>query len=130
MSEILILDQFKKQLISFLDELISQFPETPELVLLRILCKDQIPISEIMNNIIVQLPTIRPYIKDRDEKFFLEYNILSNNNNGKDNVNTLKKLWRSGRLDNEDKQVIWKWIDTIVMMCDRYSNFLSEKNKK
>jgi hypothetical protein len=127
MSEILILEQFKKQLISFLDELISQFPETPELVMLRILCKDQIPISEIMNNIILKLPNIRTYIKERDEKFFLEYNILSIDN--RDSANTLKKLWRSGRLDAEDKQVIWKWIDSIVMMCDRYSNFLSENNK-
>jgi hypothetical protein len=130
MSEILILEQFKKQLISFLDELISQFPETPELIMFRILCKDQIPTSIIMNNIIQHLPSIRNSIKERDEKFFLEYNLLSVNGKDKDSVNTLKKLWRSGQLDNEDKQVIWKWIDTIVMMCDRYSNYLSENVKK
>ena len=47
-----ILIQFKNSLVSFLDELIELFPQEPELIILRIFTKDQIPIEDIMNKFI------------------------------------------------------------------------------
>jgi hypothetical protein len=119
MSEIIILDQFKKQLISFFDELIGQFPEAPELVVLRILFKDQLPIKRVMENFIYKLISVRELIKNRDEMFFLEHNIFSFTD--KDSVNNLKKIWKSGRLDKEDKDIVWNWIDSFVFLADKYS---------
>jgi hypothetical protein len=49
MSEVLILQEFKNNLISFFDELIDLFPSEPDLVIVRIFLKDQIPIDEVLN---------------------------------------------------------------------------------
>jgi hypothetical protein len=118
-SEIQVLQQFKKQLISFFDELISQFPEEADLVLLRIFFNDQVQIKDVMEHFIHKLLTLRDMIKNRDETFFLEHNVLFQTLD-KDKVSHFKKLWRSGRLDNDDKQVVWKWVDSFVVLADKY----------
>ena len=37
-----------------------------------------------------------------------------------------KKLWRSGNLDSEEKETVWKWIDSFVKLSDMYNKV---KNK-
>ena len=32
-----------------------------------------------------------------------------------------KKLWRSGVLDNDDKDIIWKCVDSFVYLADKYN---------
>lgn len=123
MSNLIILDQFKKQLISFFDELISQFPEAAELVILRILFKDQIPIEEVMKRFVYKLVAVRDLIKNRDEIFFLENNTFFSFTS-KENINSLKKLWRSNKMDEEDKLTVWKWMDSFVYLADKYAKNL------
>lgn len=115
-----ILTQYKKQLISFLDELISQFPNEPDLVIMRILVKDQIEISNVMKGMKFRLQTCRKMIVNRDEEFFLQNNSLFADLAGKDKTNHFKKIWRSGELDVDDKNVIWLWIDSFVILADKY----------
>jgi len=125
MSETQILQQFKQQIIAFLDELIVQFPSEGELILLRIFFSDQIPIKEVMDDFNHRLLTVRELIRGRDEHFFLESNtIFGEIEAGK--VNHFKKLWRSGRLDNDDKETIWRWMDVFVKIADRYGKCLGQ----
>jgi hypothetical protein len=125
MSETQILQQFKQQIIAFLDELIGQFPTEGDLILLRIFFNDQIPIKEVIDVFNYRLLTVRDMIKNRDEHFFLDSNtIFGDLETGK--VNHFKKLWRSGRLDNDDKATIWRWVDAFVKIADKYSKFLSQ----
>jgi hypothetical protein len=49
MSEIQVLNEFKNGLISFFDELIDQFPNEGDLIMIRIFLKDQIIIEDVMN---------------------------------------------------------------------------------
>ena len=49
MSEIEILSELKTQLISFFDELIGQFPQEGDLVVVRLFLANQIPIQSIMD---------------------------------------------------------------------------------
>ena len=123
MSEYQILSEFKKNLISFFDELIDLFPCEPDLVMIRIFLKDQLPIEEIMNKFINSLTKdnnrIRKMIKERNELFFLENNIFD------ESVSTtkifhFKKLWRSDILDSEDKKQIWRWIDSFCYISEKY----------
>jgi hypothetical protein len=123
MSNLIILDQFKKQLISFFDELISQFPEAAELVILRILFKDQIPIEEVMKRFVHKLVVVRDLIKNRDDSFFLENNTFFSFTS-KENITSLKKLWRSNKMDDEDKLTVWKWMDSFVYLADKYAKNL------
>lgn len=119
MSEIQILTQFKQQLISFFDELVSQFPREPDLIILRIFFNDQIPIKDVMDQFNHTLIKVKKMIQERDEQFFLENNSVFETLS-KDRVNHFKKLWRSGALNNEDKDVIWLWMDSFVYLANKY----------
>ena len=119
MSEIKILMEFKNSLITFIDELISQFPEEGDLVIIRIFLKDQVPIADVMNHIIYMILPLKQLVVSKDESFFLDNNVLFTAlNSGK--VNHFKKLWRSGRLDNEDKNVVWKWMTSFIYLAEKY----------
>jgi hypothetical protein len=116
---VLILNEFKKGLISFFDELIEQFPEHGDLVVIRILLKDQLPVTQIMNYFIANVLPEKQMVKERNQKFFTESNALFGLL-GNDRANSLKGLWKSPKLDKDDRDVMWKWIDTFIMMVEKY----------
>ena len=126
MSEIQVLKQFKQQLISFFDELISQFREEPDLYIIRIFLDNQIPIKDVMEIFIHRTLHARDMIRDRNEEFILKdgsfFADLS-----KDKVNHFKKLWRSGQLYKEDKIVVWKWIDSFMYLADKYQKIMEKQ---
>jgi hypothetical protein len=128
MSEIEVLKEFKTQITSFLDELISQFPEEGDLVLLRLFITTQIPIKDAMDSFNHKINTnnqeLRKMVKERKEAFFLDHNAFDFV--GKDKVAHFKKIWRSGRLDEEDKRVIWNWIDAFIYLGDKYTKAISK----
>ena len=131
MSEIHVLREFKNNLISFFDELIDQFPDMGDLVMIRIFLNDQIIIKDVVEFVSYQINKndnlIRKIIKDRNEEFFLEdNNFFDGLAKQKDKVLKFQNIWRSNRLDNEDKETIWKWIDSFVYLTDKY-NKLKEK---
>lgn len=122
-----ILLEFKNGLITFFDELIDIFPLEGDLVMIRIFLKDQIPIEDVIvifNNIInKEDQKFKNMIKERKELFFLESNIF--NSISKSKALHFKKLWRSGVLDNEDKETIWKWVESFVYLGDKYMKIKS-----
>lgn len=129
MSEFEVLTEFKKQLILFFDELITQFPLEGDLVVIRLFFSNQIPIQNVVNTFNHKINTndqeLKKMVKERNESFFLEHNIFDNL--GKEKVIHFKKLWRSERLDNEDKEVIWRWIDTFIYLGDKHSKIVMNK---
>jgi len=98
-------------------------------VLVRLFFSNQIPIQDVMNFFNHKINTndqeLRKMAKERNECFFLEHNIFDNL--GKDKINHFKKLWRSGLLDEEDKVVIWNWIDAFIYLGDKYSKVVMNK---
>ena len=123
MSEILILKEFKKNLICFLDELIDQFPTEGDLIRLRIYFNDQVDIKEVIEGFTHHLnkddQAIKQNIKDRNDAFFLDNSIFDCF--GKPKVLHFKRIWRSPHLDQDDKKTIWKWIDSFVFLSEKYS---------
>ena len=117
-----ILSEFKNSLVSFFDELIDQFPEEGDLIMVRIFLKDQMPIETVMtvfiNNLYKDDQKLKKMVKERNESFFLENNVFDTL--GIDKILHFKKLWRSGRLDVDDKKVVWKWIDSFIFLGDKY----------
>ena len=131
MSEIHVLKEFKNNLISFFDEVIDQFPDIGELVMIRIFLKDQVIIKDVVESVSYQInkndQLIRKIIKERNEEFFLEENnFFDGLSKQQDKVLKFQTIWRSNRLDNEDKETIWKWIDSFVYLTDKY-NKMKEK---
>jgi hypothetical protein len=126
MSEFEVLTEFKTQLILFFDELITQFPTEGDLVVIRLFFSNQIPTQNIINIFNHKINTndqeLRKMVKERNDLFFLEHNIFDSL--GKEKVIHFKKLWRSERLDKEDKEVIWKWIDAFIYLGDKYAKIM------
>ena len=117
-----VLREFKSQLIIFFDELIENFPEEGDLVIARLFIANQVPIVDLMNDFNHHINKddqhLRKMIKDRREDFFLNNTLFDEH---KGTLNHFKKLWRSGTLDDDDKEIIWKWVDTFIFLGDKYS---------
>ena len=64
------MDQFKKQLVAFLDDLIEQFPMQAEFIVMRIFVKDKIPIKILIDQFITDVLPHENLIKNRNELFF------------------------------------------------------------
>jgi len=125
MSEIEVLIEFKKNLVMFLDELIESFPQEGDLIVFRIFINDQAPIKDVVDafnyNINKDDQNLRRMVKDKNEHFFLENDPFNLANETQESVNHFKTLWRSGKLDKEDKNVIWRWITTFVYLGDKFA---------
>ena len=119
-----ILTEFKKQLTIFFDELIGQFPTEGDLIVIRLFLTNQMPIQDIMDIFIRTLnkndEEFKHMIKARDENFFLEHDIFDTIS--KQKSGHFKKLWSSGQLDQEDKEIMWKWLDTFVYLSEKYTS--------
>lgn len=133
MSETEILKQFKNALISFLDELIGQFPAEGDLVIFRIFLKDRVPIHNVLNYFVMKILPLKDMVKERDEDFFLNKcdlfeGIGDTENKGK--INRFKMLWRSESLDDDDKKVVWEWFDSFIYLSEKYQKCKSKNAQK
>lgn len=119
MSQLELLIRLKEQLVFFLDELIELLPQEPDLVIVRIFLKDKIPIEEVMKYIKAELVPLKPLVESKDDKFFMENNILFETLDDR-KVNHFKRLWTNGSLDNEDKDTIWRWFRGFIFLAEKY----------
>lgn len=122
-----IVNDFHTNLIIFLDELIEQFESEPDLILMRLFIKDQIPPVQIINKFIREVLPHREDIINRNEKVFLDSNLNLFNFN-KSRSNHFKVLWKSSTLDDDDRQVIWKWFDTFIYLTEQYQKLKIKEN--
>jgi len=118
-----ILNEFKRQLLLFLDEMVEQFPNEGDFVVMRILLNDQISINDVMNNFILQILPLKTMVKERNDNFFLQNNILFEDLD-KSKVNHFKKIWRSDLLDDDDKEAMWQWFDMFIKIAEKYQNIV------
>ena len=114
-----ILTEFRSNLVSLLDELIEQFPQEGDLVVLRIFICDQVPIVDIMGMFSKRVLPLKDMVKQRNASFFLENDVLFDQVNIS-KVSYFKELWASDKLDAEDRDTIWRWFDLFVSLAERY----------
>ena len=123
--EIKILNKFKETIVGFLDSLIEQVDEYPEikgdLITLRVFSKDQLPVENIVNSFILHLIPHKEMIVERKDVFFMEH-IDRFTNIPRDSINRFKMLWRSNTFTTEDRDAIWKWIDVLLKIVERYQS--------
>ena len=131
-SEIDLLIQLKTQLVNFLDELIESFPDEPNFVIFRIFVQDQIEVRTIILYIVQYLCPLESLVKNKDEKFFLNHNILFEGlgQKGMNRVNYFKNIWTSGQLDQDDKDTIWKWFASFIYLGNKYKELKELESKK
>jgi len=122
MNPIRILAQFKSSLISFMDELITLLPDESDFIIGRMFISDSVNIEDVIKAFSLKIyendNLLKKMIKTRDESFFLKNNVFSYFGDSK--VNKFKDIWMQGRLDQEDKDTIWKWVDIFVVLTNKY----------
>lgn len=115
--------EFRNHLVQFLDELIEQFPNEPNFVIMRIFIKDQVPVEAVMGRFIRDILPYRKQAQDRDCKFFIEHPFLflsQEDMEGNDHFNYFAELWQSDMLDESDRNVIWSWLDIFMEFGHKY----------
>mgnify|MGYP000877060100 CR=1 FL=1 len=114
-----IVADFKSSLVQFLDELIETFPSNQDFIMMRVLIKDQIPITVIMDSFVEDVDSLRRKVDTRDESFFTEYNPIFAKL-GKEQ--TFQAAWSSIRHDKENTDVMWRWISKLVRLAENYKS--------
>jgi len=102
-------------LVSFLDELVDMFPKEGDFIALRIMIKDQIPVTQIVKHFKSTLLPESELIKNRNKVFF-DKNILFTHV-GESQSKKFKRLFYA--LDSEDQESIWKWFDAFVLLTEK-----------
>ena len=84
---------------------------------------DQVDIKKVLETFTHYLNKdehkLKEDIKERNDSFLIEN--LTFDYLGNPKLIQFKKIWRSPRLDQEDKKIIWKWIDSFVYLSDKYA---------
>lgn len=114
-----LLRTFKDMIVNFIDELIVQFPNEPDLIIGRIYIKDKIEDEKLINKFILHIIPLKDLIKNRDESF-LRNMPNSTNIYYEQKFNHFKTLWKSTVLDDDDKEIIWKWVDSFILLAEKY----------
>lgn len=120
MSSVGLLQLLKNQLLVFFDELICILPQEKDFIVIRFFIKDQIPIADVMNYIIEKLVPLEDYVLNRDDRFFLEHQVLFEDLKDQDSkVNYFKSMWLHST-DEENKETIWNWFKYFINIAKRY----------
>lgn len=104
---------FLSNFTTFIDELIDQFPAQSALILFRLSIGNDISGDDIMTHVIQHFLPHKQKIKDRDLDFFLK-----NHKYEKQHIDTFLNIWKS--IDEENKQIIWKWVDKFIRLTEKY----------
>ena len=121
-----ILSLFQTQMVAFLDELIAQFPAEADLIIVRVFFKDQIPVVDVMNHVIQYVLPHKEKITMKDESFFLDDEKLFSGFSSHKVIH-FKRLWVSPRLERDDKDAIWAWFGSFVVLAERYQKALASR---
>jgi len=126
-----VLIQLKTQLVNFFDELIESFPKEVDFIVYRIAVNDQIPITTLIDHITEELCPLQELVEKRDEKLFLSHNILfeklQEERHVGTHINYIKNLWINGKLDKDDKEVLWTWYKLFLSIGLKYIDLKRKK---
>ena len=89
--KLIIMQEFRNQLVIFLDEIIELFPLEGDFVLIRMFIKDQVPIYDVLGRFIRDILPLKEFVDKRDESFFLNNTILYTGGNLNDDK--IDHLW-------------------------------------
>ena len=125
MSHLQILKDLKENVVVFLDELIEQFPEEADFIILRLVVQNKIQPETLLQGFVKEVLPFKSQIENKDEAFFLESNLSIFNSLDKSKVNHFKLIWKSDRLMDDDRQTIWAWMNTFVFLTEQYQKAIS-----
>jgi hypothetical protein len=115
-----ILYQLKSQVLNLLDDLLTIFPNEADLLLIRLFFENQIEPSKLMDGFIKWVYPWKEHILEHNEEFF-EKNEHIFGPLPTDKIRYLKQKIHDGTIDNEDKQVMWRYFEIFIKLIDQYN---------
>ncbi len=115
MSDLKSYTDLHKTIVSFFDELVEMFPNEGDFVALRIMIKDQVPVTQIVNHFKKSLLPEKENIRQRNRAFF-DKNVLFTSV-GESQYQKFRSLFLG--LDKDDQDAIWKWLDAFVALTEK-----------
>ena len=83
--------------------------------------KDQIPVHDILGRFIRDILPLKEHVEKREETFFLNNTLLYTGGNiSDDKINHFQELWQSDKLDADDRETIWTWMECFIKISDCY----------
>jgi len=118
-----ILRLFHKNLLQFLDNLITLLPNESDLIVLRIMFRDQIPLDQAMSIFCERILPHQAKISACDESFFIDNADLFEGL-AHEKVHYFKNIWLSPSFDTDDKQAMWNWFKLFLTLAVQYKPYL------
>ena len=115
MTKFQILKLFHEKILSFLNALITRFPNEQDLLQLRVLFTSTIPIEKAMELFSKRIIPYETMVNNENEEFFLEGTDIFEGIKG-DKINYFKKLWLSPDFTEEDKKELWRWFKLFLIL--------------
>ena len=113
---------FRDQLVKFIDEIIEQFPDKPDFVLVKLIVKDKVSMTDVMGRYIQTVIPEKDVIVNRNLDFFKKDFVKGYED--WPNLNRIflevKSLYFSDRLDDDERDTIWRWMDLFLRICEKY----------
>lgn len=117
----LVSDRIQKLLISFFDELIEQFPSEQDFVSIRILISNKsIPMSKFIDMWIIDFERDKDLVKKRDPSFFTVDGGTFSKIGKASILESFRRSWKIVHQDKENEDTIWKWMDSLIILIERY----------
>ena len=121
---ILILSKFKMNVLALVDELIIQFREESDFVVLRLFIDNQMPIIDLIskfkrfidkndNQVRNLIKNKNSFALENDDSLFSFMKIDSQ-------IKKYKSLWLSSEFTEDSKDVVWQYLQVFVKLCDKY----------
>lgn len=117
------LELFNAKFREFVADLVKVFPEDSELKLLQKSIALILVVNERMILNIYREHVLIPFgdkLMERNEEFFLENNyqeIRKEIEDGARIIEKVKGFWKT--LDSANKEVVWKYLQVLVMLCKK-----------
>lgn len=110
---------FQEKLVAFFDALIELLPKEGDLIILRVMFANQIPIENAIKIFGSRIVPYADMVKNKDERFFIECTDVFSGIR-KDKVSYFKDLWQSGTLTDDDKLQLWKWFNLFLNLTLKF----------
>tara|TARA_Y100000591_G_scaffold329343_2_gene357708 strand:+ start:836 stop:1318 length:483 start_codon:yes stop_codon:yes gene_type:complete len=122
-NELNYLIHFKTQMLHFIDELRQIFPNEPSFIIIRIFVNDKIPVKDVIGRFMLECLPVSRAVKERNDKFFIYSDFIFEkyaDDVGEDEIKHFRQIWESEILDDENKEVIWRWLDMFMLIARKY----------
>lgn len=121
-------EKFKENLLDFISELVIEFPEEGDIIMMKMVLQE-IHEKIIIDNFVKDILPLSNHVKSRNDEFFLKHQILSMGSSIKseEKRNHFKKLWETNT-DKETRDTIWEWFDVLIQIGDVYNEMIKKND--